>query len=235
MGSSGYNSVTVRKGFSLGQFYGAPGEVQVSGFRFYGFAIIPSGSAYRKVNAICNLYKAGTDSLPSGSPLASDTITIDTVLGTSIPLSRITHEAVFSKIVNFTNDHYIVVVETDSADGILAVVTNNYGNADGDFRNIGCGSVSGKWYRCMNLNIGGTTFNAHMQFFPITKYTFGTDFTTTQQCFPSFDTLRFPSNYKKTVAGSVYYNFYKRQGREIQTAFSQEYSGAFNLRGLHIQ
>ncbi len=223
MGSSGYNSVTVRKGFSLGQFYGAPGEVQVSGFRFYGFAIIPSGSSYRKVNAICHLYKAGADSFPSGSPLASDTLTIDTVLGTSIPLSRITHEAVFNKIVKFTNDHYIVVVESDSSDGILAVVTNNYGNADGDYRNIGCGSVSGKWYRCMNLNIGGTTFNAHMQFFPFTKYQFGTDFTTTQQCFPSFDTLRFPSNYKKTVAGSVYYNYYAYLDELYPTIAYQDY------------
>lgn len=223
MGSSAYNSVTVRKGFSLGQFYGAPGDVQVSGFRFYGFAIIPSGSAYRKVNAICNLYKAGSDSLPSGSPLASDTITIDTVLGTSIPLSKITHEAVFNKTISFTNDHYIVVVESDSSDGILAIVTNSYANGDGDYRNIGCGSVSGKWYRCMNLNIGGTTFNAHMQFFPFAKYKFGTDFTTTQQCFPNFDTLRFPSNFKKTPAGSVYYNYYAYLDEMYPTFQYQDY------------
>jgi len=223
IGSSAFNSVTVRKGFSLGQFFGAPGEVQVSGFRFYGFAIIPSGSAYRKVNAICNIYKAGSDSLPSGSPLASDTITIDTVLGSSIPLAKITHQAVFNKTVKFTNDHYIVVIESDSSDGILAIVTNSYSNGDGDYRNIGCGSVSGKWYRCLQLNIGGTTFNSHMQFFPFAKYKLGTDFTTTQQCFPSFDTLRFPSNYKKTPVGSVYYNYYAYLDETYPTIAYQDY------------
>lgn len=208
MGASGYNSVTVKKGSALGQFFSAPGEVTVSGFRFYGFAILPTSGPAKKIRTICNVYKAGTDSLPTGSPLASDTITIDTVSGTSIPLSSITHVANFKKSVKFTNDHFIVTVESDSNDVSLAVVTNSYTNGDGEGRNIGCGSVSGKWYRCLNLNIAGNTFDAHMQFFPIVKYQFGTDFSTTQDCYTSFDTLRFAGNYKKTPMGAVYYNYY---------------------------
>ena len=36
-GSTAYNSVTVKKGSSLGQFFDAPQVMTVSGFRFFGF------------------------------------------------------------------------------------------------------------------------------------------------------------------------------------------------------
>ena len=197
-GSTAYNSVTIRKGSSLGQFFDAPQTMTVSGFRFYGFSVTPTPAKSVKINLICNLYKAGADSLPSGSPIASDTLLIDTVMGSSIPLSRITLNADFGKAVTVTGP-YIVCVESDSVNALAAVVCNSYTNGDGKKRNLGVGSVSGKWYRCMSLNIGGTVFNSHMQMYPFVGYKLGIDYTTNQQCYPNLDTLYFQNQSKTTV------------------------------------
>jgi len=206
-GSTAYNSITIKKGSSLGQFFDAPQVMTVSGFRFFGFSVTPTPAKSVKINLICNLYKAGADSLPSGTPIASDTIMVDTVMGTSIPLSRITLNAYFGKPIT-VNGNYIITVESDSTTALAAVVCNSYTNGDGKKRNLGVGSVSGKWYRCMSLNIGGTVFNSHMQMYPFVGYQLGTDFTTTQNCYPNLDTLYFQNQSKKTVTSSIFYNYY---------------------------
>ena len=149
-GSTAYNSVTIRKGSSLGQFFDAPQTMTVSGFRFYGFSVTPTPAKSVKINLICNLYKAGADSLPSGSPIASDTLLIDTVMGSSIPLSRITLNADFGKAVTVTGP-YIVCVESDSVNALAAIVCNSYTNGDGKKRNLGVGSVSGKWLSLIHI------------------------------------------------------------------------------------
>lgn len=206
-GSTAYNSITIKKGSSLGQFFDAPQTMTVSGFRFYGFSVTPTPAKSVKINIICNLYKAGADSLPSGTPIASDTITVDTVMGSSIPLSRITLNADFGKAVTVTGP-YIICVESDSVNALAAVVCNSYTNGDGKKRNLCVGSVSGKWYRCLSLNIGGTVFNSHMQMYPFVGYKLGIDYTTNQQCYPNLDTLYFQNQTKKTVVSSIFYNYY---------------------------
>lgn len=145
--------------------------------------------------------------MPSGTPIASDTITVDTVMGSSIPLSRITLDADFGKAVTVTGP-YIICVESDSTNALAAVVSNSYTNGDGKRRNLCVGSVSGKWYRCLSLNIGGTVFNSHMQMYPFVGYKLGIDYTTNQQCFPNLDTLYFQNQTKKTVVSSIFYNYY---------------------------
>lgn len=206
-GSTAYNSITIKKGSSLGQFFDAPQTMTVSGFRFYGFSVTPTPAKSVKINIICNLYKAGADSLPSGTPIASDTITVDTVMGSSIPLSRITLNADFGKAVTVTGP-YIICVESDSSTALAAVVCNSYTNGDGKKRNLCVGSVSGKWYRCLSLNIGGTVFNSHMQMYPFVGYKLGIVYTTNQQCYPNLDTLYFQNQTKKTVVSSIFYNYY---------------------------
>ena len=39
-GSTAYNTVTVRKGSALGQFYDAPQDMTISGFRFFALASV---------------------------------------------------------------------------------------------------------------------------------------------------------------------------------------------------
>ncbi|MBL7812662.1 MAG: T9SS type A sorting domain-containing protein [Bacteroidetes bacterium] len=206
-GTTGYYTLTIRNGSSLGQFYGANQNMTVSGFTFYGYALTPTPVRNVNIRVRCNLYKAGADSLPSGTPLASDTITLDTVQGSNILLSRITRMAVFKKPVTL-NYPYILVVECDSTAVSGVVVTNNWVNKDGKKKNIGCGSVSGKWYRCLQLNISGVQFDADMQYYPYVKYDFGTDFTITNQCYNGLDTVRFQNAWKNNVSSQAYYNYY---------------------------
>lgn len=206
-GSTGYNTVAVRRGSALGQFYDAPQDMTISGFRFFALAITPTPARNVKIRLVCKLYKAGLDSLPSGAPIASDTLTVDTVQGANILLSRITRNAYFGKDIPI-NFPYIITVESDSTDVSAGVVSNSWANGDGKFRNLCVGSVSGIWYRCLNLNIGGTTFNSHMQFYPFVKYKLGTDFTIKQNCYPNLDTLHFPNHSPKNILSSIYYNRY---------------------------
>lgn len=206
-GSTAYNSVTIKSGSSLGQFFGASQNITVSGFRLYAYAITPSPARAVYINLRCNLYKAGADSLPTGAPLASDTIVVDTVMGSSIPLSRIERDAVFNSPVT-VNYGYIIVVECDSTNVSAALVTNSWSSGNGKKRNLGCGSVSGKWYRCLQLNISGVTFDADMQLYPFVKYNFGTDFSIANDCYNFGDTVKFINKYKSNVSSMPYYNYY---------------------------
>ncbi len=223
-GTTAYNSITISNGRALGQFYGAPQSITVSGFQFYGFANIPNPVRNVVVRVRCNLYKAGLDSLPSGLPLASDTLDLDTVMGTSIPLARITRSAVFNSPVTL-NYPYIIVVECDSSTVSAAVVSNSWTASNGAGRNLGCGSISGKWYRCMSLNIGGVPFNAHLQYYPYVKYNFGTNFSTNYTCFPLTDTMRFTNAAPDNVSGSIFYNYYVYYNL-------QQYSHRWNYLGF---
>ena len=206
LGSTQYNTLSIGQGQSLGQFFGAPSEITVSGFRFYGFFIYDTARKVTKTTIKCRIYKAGADSLPTGSPLATTLIQIDTIEG-SLYLSRMTRNIVFPSPV-VCNFPYIITVESDSTNSRPGIVSNSWSYNDGEGRNLAVGSVSGKWYRCLQLNIAGTTFDAHMQLYPFVKYKFGTDFNSNINCFNTTDTVRLTNLFKTTVAGSSFYNYY---------------------------
>ena len=64
-GSTAYSTVTVRRGSALGQFFDAPQDMTISGFRFFALAVTPTPARDVKIRLVCKLYKAGLDSLPS--------------------------------------------------------------------------------------------------------------------------------------------------------------------------
>ena len=206
-GSYQYRSLTVGTGQGLGQFFGAPTTITVSGFRFYGYFVYDTARKVKSTYVHCRLYKAGSDSLPTGSPLAEKTIKLDTIQG-PLYLNRITRNVVFSTPVD-CNFPYIIAIESDSNYSRPGVVTNAWQYGDGEGRNLAVGSVSGKWYRCLQLNIAGVSFDAHLQVYPFVKYKFGTDFTTNINCYNVIDTLRFTNQLKNNVSGSLYYNQYQ--------------------------
>jgi hypothetical protein len=207
-GNKGYRFVTLRSGSSLGQFYGAPQELTISGFRLFAVAnsVTPARPVFIKLR--CHLYKAGADSLPTGTALASDTVTVDTIMRSSVFLTDVQFDAKFKNPVTL-NYNYILVVECDSTTVTASLITSDWTQGDGRKRNLGCGSVSGKWYRNLQLNIGGVTFDADAQLLPFVKYKFGTDFTITNNCYPSLDTVRFQNQQKLNVSGHPYYNYYQ--------------------------
>lgn len=197
-------TISVSRGRYLGQLYSAPKPITISGFTFYSF-IIPNPPTSKKMNLICNLYKAGRDSLPSGSPLRSDTVTIDTTFGGGV-LTKIEKKAIWAPIT--MDSAYILTVETDSATLTAGVVTNNYANGDGDRENLNCGAISGLWYNGRNLNVNGTPFDCDILLHPYVKYKFGTDFTVKNTCFNFNDTQKFTNAAPSNMAGSKMYNRY---------------------------
>ncbi|MCC7297407.1 MAG: T9SS type A sorting domain-containing protein [Bacteroidia bacterium] len=215
-GTTAFNTISVRNGSTLGQYFGANQDVTVSGFRFYGYSIPPSPARQVYIRLICNLFKAGADSLPSGSPLASDTITVDTVMGSSIPLARILREAVFKNPVTLNYD-YIITVGCDSTNVGAGIVANNWAAGNGKKKNLSCGSVSGKWYRGLQLNIGGVTMDADIQLYPFVKYKLGANFNITNDCYNTNDTVKFQNLFKNNVSGLPYYNYYLNYGLDYYT------------------
>lgn len=197
-------TISVSKGRSLGQLYSCPKPLTLSGFTFYGF-IISNPPTSKKMNIICNVYKAGTDSLPSGSPLRSDTLLIDSTIGGGL-LSKIIKRATWSPIT--LDSAYILTVETDDDSLVAAVVTNNYSLGDGDDENLNCGSISGLWYNGKNLNVNGTPFDCDILLHPYVSYKFGTDFSVKPQCYNSNDTVKFTNMASQNMAGSKMYNRY---------------------------
>jgi hypothetical protein len=200
--TTSYFSISSRKNYSLGQIYYAPQDITVHGFTFYAWSLDTSG---KPVRLICNIYKAGTDLLPSGNPLQSDTVTVDTVFGGGL-LTTLEKRANFKTPVT-VNFPYIITVESDSAAVSVGMVSNSWSNRDGDSANFFAGSVSGKWYRGLSLNISGTPLNADMQFYPHVSYKFGTDFVM-PDCFEFKDTAKFKNDNQNNVSSSFFYSLY---------------------------
>ncbi|MES2617839.1 MAG: T9SS type A sorting domain-containing protein [Bacteroidota bacterium] len=199
-----FYTITISSGRSLGQLYSAPKPITVYGFTFHAFVASNPPTA-KKMNIICNLYKAGLDSLPSGAPLRSDTILIDSTFAGG-QLARIEKHANFKPIT--MDSAYIITVETDSTSMNAAIVTNSYAAGDGKKENLNCGSISGRWYNGKNLNIGGVPFNADILLYPHVKYAIGADFTIKSQCYNLADTIKFTNLASKTIVGSRMYNYY---------------------------
>lgn len=202
-GAYQYQSITISKGRGVGQFYGAPTQITVSGFRFYGYFLYDSLTGVKQTTVSCNLYKAGPDSLPMGAPIASVELNLDTV-GGNLTISKIKHDVAFSSPV-VCDFPYIITVESDSMNS-TNIISNSWQSADGESRNLASAQVSGIWYRCLDLNVDGTTFDAHMQIYPFVKYKFGTDFTSNFDCYALRDTLRFTNSFKTNLLGSSFYN-----------------------------
>jgi hypothetical protein len=202
--ASAFNTISIRKNYSLGQIYGAPQDITVYGFTFYAWAVATPPTD-KTIRLICNIYKAGTDSLPSGSPLRSDTITVDSTFGGGV-LTKLEKRATFKSPVT-VNYPYILTVESDSSSLSAGLVANSWSAKDGDRANLLCGSVSGKWYRGLSLNIGGVTLDGDMQFYPHVSYKFGTDFKV-PDCFDFKDSARFKNDNLNNVSGSDFYSLY---------------------------
>ncbi len=204
--SSAYNLINASSTLSFGQFYGAPQDITISGFRFY--ATLPYDTITGRTSAFinCSVYEAGQDSLPTGNPLISKAVRIDTTMGTLF-LNRIKHDVVFDSAITVNKD-YVLVLSIDTTGYSISAVSNSWGNGDGEQRNLSCANLNGKWYRGLSLNVSGTQFDCHMQFYPFVSYSFATDFNITSDCYVLLDTLHFQNLSNNSVVGSIFYNSY---------------------------
>ncbi|MBX2985482.1 MAG: T9SS type A sorting domain-containing protein [Bacteroidia bacterium] len=202
--ATGLYVVTGNSGRGLAQFYGAPQKMTISGASFYAY-ISSNPPTPLKSTVYVNLYKAGSDSLPSGLPLRSDTITLDSTFGNGL-LTKIVKHASFTPIsISFD---YIIAVETDVNDTLsMGIVANDWTNNNGKGMSFNAGSINGVWYRGRNLNVGGTPFDADILINPHVKYDLATDFTIVDQCFKTGTTVNFKNKNKNSVVSSIFYNY----------------------------
>lgn len=201
---TGYYTVSVAKGRSLGQLYSCPKSLSVKGFTFYAF-VLPVHKTAKKMKIYCKLYKAGLDSLPRGQALRVDSLNIDSTLGIGL-LSTIEKHAKWSSITLDSN--YIITVETSDDSLTCGVVVNDYSRRDGARENLNCGSISGLWYSGRNLNIGGSPFDCDILLHPHVSYNFGTDFSIKNNCYNINDSIKFTNSAPFNFAGSKMYNYY---------------------------
>ena len=177
--------LNILKGYALGQYYDAPGEVTVSGFSFYGWQ---SSATKDSVTIVCKLYEAGRDTIPIGSPIRQATIKVDsTFMGgqLSVLLKKITFSTPYT-----TSKPYIITVENDDSLNRVAIVMSSWTAGDGDREWLGCGTVAGVWYNFRNLNVGGNPLDCDVMLEPHVTYKHYADFTF-KNCYNYLDSVKF--------------------------------------------
>ena len=206
LSSTGYPLISIGNGQQVGQFFAAPQELTVKGFRFFAYTPWDTNAKNTFRNVHAKIYKAGPDSLPRGAALDSVLIKIDTITG-GLSFARLTHDAVFNSSLTI-DFNYVLTVECSETTNLPAIVTNSWANSDGEGRNISTIRLNNRWYRGLALNVGGVTFDSHFQIFPFVSYKFGTDFKINDNCYLFLDSFEFDNYYKNSVVGSVFYNNY---------------------------
>lgn len=191
--------ITSSLGFSIGQFYTAPGNVEVSGYTFYAWAL-PQGST-DSIDIFCHIYAIDTDSLPTGNPLRTDTLRIDTAFNGG-QLALLERHAKFASPVTFNQPFIVVIGVVDS--GRLGVVCNDWANREGRQENLLRGTVAGTtWYKGLNLNIGGAQLDCDVLLEPHVKYKFKANFDF-DDCYNFRDTVKFTNTSSGFLSDPMY-------------------------------
>lgn len=206
LSSTGYPLIALGNGQLVGQFFGAPQEITVKGFRFFAYTPWDTTAKNISRNVFAKIYSAGPDSLPRGAALDSVLIRVDTITGT-LTFARMARDAVFSKPV-VVNSGYVLTVECFESTNLPAIVTNSWVNGDGEGRNLSSIQLNNRWYKGRALSVAGNAFDAHFLIFPFVTYKFGSDFTIKNDCYQLLDSFNFTNEFRKTVGGSVFYNNY---------------------------
>lgn len=185
--ASSLRAINVSKGYALGQFYSAPGELSIAGFTFYAWV---NSTAIDSVELICRIYEADSDSLPKGKLLQTERLKIDTAFGGGL-LSVLEKKIKFDTVV-VTDKPFILVLESNDTNRV-AVVANDWLSGDGERENLACGTVGGSWYRCLNLNISGNPLDCDILFEPHVQYRLSVDFGF-NDCYNYRDSVKFKNN-----------------------------------------
>jgi hypothetical protein len=189
-------------GNSFAQWFPAPQAITIEGFDFYAWQ---SANTSDTVSLTCNLYRAGADSLPTGAPLRSVTIDVDSTFGGG-QIARLIKKAIFGSPIT-VNFAYIVTVENTTSTNV-SVLANDYAATSPNGRSEWLSSVriGANYIRGYNINVGGIPFNADFVFRPHVKYTIKTDFTFVG-CNSATNTISFKNNHS-AVFSSPFYNRY---------------------------
>lgn len=170
-GLAGLNLNNATSAQSMSQYYNVAQDITVHGATFYAYKTDMNGGL--SSNATVSLYLAGTDSMPTGEPLANATVLVDTTFGGgALPI--------LEKSVSFdspvtVNQPYVIVVSNNSPNGI-AVICNSWNSADGAQEWLAGIDLFGTWTRSYNVNVGGVPFDADVIIQSHVSYDLNADF-----------------------------------------------------------
>lgn len=192
------NSATSAQAVS--QYFNCPQPITISGLEFFAYKLDATGGT--SLNATVSVYAASPDSMPTGAPLATTTVPVDTNFGGGTL-------ADLSKIVNFTpitvTIPYVIVVGNSSPNGI-GLVSNSYqaAPADGAQEWLSSADLFGTWTRSYDLVLGGTPYDADALFYPFVSYTLDAEFTQSADCFSGGPTINFTNTSSPIVGDRMY-------------------------------
>jgi hypothetical protein len=203
--STQFRGVTLNassSGNAFAQWYPAPQALTVHGFEFYAWQ---SDGTNATVTVTCNLYRAGNDSLPTGGPLRSETITIDSSFGAG-QLSVLKKIVTFSSPVSL-NYPYILTVENTTSTSV-SVISNDYAATTPNGRKEWLSSVriGANYLRSYKVSVGTFFFDADFLMEPHVSYTLDADFNFVG-CNTTNNTIAF-NNASSKIISSPFYNRY---------------------------
>ena len=130
----------------VAQWFEGPQTINIHEFRFFAWV---DSAVSSTVTLTCNVYASGPDSLPSGVPLGTTTVTVDSnFFGGSLLL--LAKDAVFSPAVTVSSD-YVITVETSDPISV-GIIANSAVAGDGFGEALSSVAVAGVWQK--NLSVG---------------------------------------------------------------------------------
>lgn len=179
---------------AAGQYFDCPQSITIHGLLFYAYS-----NSLPQVNCTVEIYNAGPDSLPLGTPLASVNVIIDSAFNGG-DLDTLEKIANFSSPITL-NSPYVLVFNNNSANSVV-LLSNDYQFNDGASEWLSSIKVSNTWIRSYHINIGGNNFNADWLFYPIVSYQLESSFSFNNYCIPT--TVNFTNNSSPILENRMY-------------------------------
>ena len=158
--SSGFRAITLGASSvsATAQYYRAPQPITVSGFEFYAYA---TGTPTITLN--CAIYLAAPDSSPTGAPLRTVNITIDS------STVSFYNSVMFTTPVTVTAN-YVLVVTNPSLTSNAAIICNDFVLHDGFGEYFALGKIGTSWLKGDDIVVGTYIFDADWIIEPYVSY-----------------------------------------------------------------
>jgi PKD repeat protein len=202
--ATGITSLSINNatsGYAVSQYFNCPQTITLTGVEFFAYKLDATGGT--TINVDVQVFAAGPDSLPSGLPLVSGTVPVDTnFYGGNLDL--------LSKFGNFPPVNisvpYVVVIQNNSPNGIGLLFSDYQATPAPDgLQEWLCGvNISGNWLNAYDINVGGVPLDCDALFNPLVSYTLDAGFTPSANCFTGGPTITFTNTSSPILQDRMY-------------------------------
>lgn len=201
--ATGLQSISINNftsGYAVSQYFNCPQTITLTGVEFFAYKLDVAGGL--TLDATVQVYEAGLDSLPMGSPIVTTTVPIDTnFYGGTL--------ALLSKYANFPAINlsvpYVIVVENNTPNE-MGLLFNDYTALppDGEQEWL-CGvNIGGMWMKGYDINVSGPLLDSDALFYPRVSYTLDAGLTPSEYCFSGGATINFTNTSSPILQDRMY-------------------------------